>query len=194
MEIIDGQHRFLALKELNWDIKYYIDNNVNTKDLITINNTQKNWSIRDYIHFYNEGGNEYYKKLDNLCDKYSDFPIRVILCALDTKYVKETIIKNGTISFTDEQYDECIKIMDFITNIKNNIKIQIIEPRIFFFLLVKTYYLDGIDRERLSNIVIERYGTENYGNSIQCATVLEHWYNHKLRTYRYISNEILPRR
>lgn len=43
MEIIDGQHRFEALKELNWEISYYIDDAITSKDLISINNTQKSW-------------------------------------------------------------------------------------------------------------------------------------------------------
>ena len=46
-EIIDGQHRFEALKELNWDVMYYIDESVTSKDLISINNTQKNWGMAD---------------------------------------------------------------------------------------------------------------------------------------------------
>ena len=51
-----------------------------------------------------------------------------------------------------------------------------------------------MDRERLSTSIISKYGTENYGSSEQCANVIEHWYNHKLRSYRYIANELLPRR
>lgn len=194
MEIIDGQHRFVALKELNLPIKYYIDDNVVLTDLITINNTQKNWSINDYLHFYSELGNENYIKLEQLYNKYNVFPIRVILNSLGDRYTKESAIKTGNISFTDEEFIESETILEFISNIKNNIKQSIIEPRIFFALIIKTYRLPNIDKERLSSSIIERYGTENYGNSIQCAQVIEHWYNHKLRTYRYISNEILPRR
>ena len=32
MEIIDGQHRFEALKELAWDVMYYIDEGVTSYD------------------------------------------------------------------------------------------------------------------------------------------------------------------
>ena len=77
---------------------------------------------------------------------------------------------------------------------KREIKVRINNQAIFFFLVVKAYYLINIDRERLYKCIVERYGTENYGTALQCATVIEHWYNHKLRQYRYISNELLPKR
>lgn len=196
MEIIDGQHRFQALKELNWDVMYYIDDKVTTKDLITINNTQKNWSLNDYIHFYASSGYPCYILLEKLIKQYYDLPLRAIMCAVGNGvYKHERYLKSGEIDFNEGEYLQAESCVAFLQNIKRELKGRAINnPAIFFFLIAKIYFLDGIDRERLSSSIIERYGTENYGNSLQCAMVLEHWYNHKLRTYRYISNELLPRR
>ncbi len=194
MEIIDGQHRFEALKELNWEILYYVDDAVTTTDLISINNTQKNWGLLDYIHFYASSGNETYIKLEKVCKKYSEFPLKAILIAISEKYIKEYKVKSGEIDFTDEDFKKGEEALEFLHNIKNNIKIRINNQAIFYFLVMKVYYLEGIDRERLYNNIISKYGTENYGTSIQCAMAIEHWYNFKARTYRYISNEILPKR
>lgn len=173
---------------------YYVDEDITVKDLISINNTQKNWSLIDYIHYYASLGNTTYIGLERLCKKYDYIPLKAIFAAVAKKYVKEYLIKNGELNFTDEEFIEGEEALEFITNIKKNIKVKITGQAIFFFLVLKTYYLEDIDRERLYNCIVSKYGTENYGNSDQCALAIEHWYNHKMRTYRYISNEILPRR
>lgn len=194
MEIIDGQHRFEALKELNWEIMYYIDEAVTTNDLISINNTQKNWGMLDYIHFYASSGDETYKKIEKLCREYDELPLKAILAAVGAKYIKERRVKAGELQFSDEEFAEGEKCLEFLRRINKDIKIRINNQAIFFFLVVKVYYLEDIDRERLYESIVKNYGTENYGTAIQCSMVLEHWYNHRLRTYRYISNEILPKR
>lgn len=194
MEIIDGQHRFEALKELNWEIMYYVDEAVTSMELISINNTQSNWSLSDYIHYYASLGDAKYIELEKIIKKYNDIPIRVIMCALTKRYYKDSKIKAGEFNITEEELEEGKECLEWLDILKNNINVRVTEPRIFYFLVVKAYYLEGISRERLYNCIIERYGTENYGSAEQCATVLEHWYNFKQRNYRYISNEILPRR
>lgn len=193
-EVIDGQHRLEALKELGWEVMYYVDDAVTTKDLISINNTQKNWGMLDYIHFYASSGDETYKGLEKLTRKYDDIPLKAILAAIGAKYIKDRRVKEGDIIFSKEEFAEGEKCLEFLHSLKKDIKIRINNQAIFFFLVVKAYYLEGIDRERLYKSIVEKYGTENYGTAIQCSMVLEHWYNHKLRTYRYISNELLPKR
>ena len=133
-------------------------------------------------------------KLEKIWKEYDEFSLKVILTAITEKYIKERKLKAGDLYLTDEDFEKGRECLEFIKNIKNNIRVKITDQVTFFFLLVKTYYLQDIDRERLYNSVVNRYGTENYGNSLQCAVVIEHWYNFKARTYRYISNEILPKR
>lgn len=195
MEIIDGQHRFQALKELNWDIMYYIDPAVTSKDLISINNTQKNWGMADYVHYYASLGNRTYYNLESIWKKYDDIPLKAILAAVSGgRYIKERYVKNGDIEFTDEEFMQGEEALNFIREIKNAIRVKITGQSIFFYLMIKTYYLNDIDRDKLFHAVVSRYGTENYGNSDQCSIAIEHWYNFKSKYYRYISNEILPRR
>lgn len=174
---------------------YYVDEVVTTLDLISINNTQKNWALLDYIHYHASAGNPTYIKLEEICKRYSEFPLRAILTAIAEKTVKEHNIKDGDLYFTDEDFEKAKEALEFIKGIKNNIRIRITSIATFFQLLLKTYYLNDIDRERLYSNVISRYGTENYGNALQCAMAIEHWYNYRSKSsYRYISNEIIPRR
>lgn len=194
MEVIDGQHRLEALKELGWEVMYYVDDVVTAKDLISINNTQKNWGMMDFIHFYASSGDSTYIKLEKMCKKYDEFPLKAILAAISEKYVKERKVKDGELNFTEEEFTKGEEALEWLRAMAKEIKVRINNQAIFFFLVMKAYYLEGIDRDRLYKSIVERYGTENYGTALQCSMVIEHWYNHKLRTYRYISNELLPKR
>lgn len=150
--------------------------------------------LLDFIHFYASSGDETYKKLERICNEYDDIPLKAILAAISSKYIKEYKVKSGELSFIEEEFEEGKKALEFLRKLRKNIKIKINNQAIFFFLVTKVYYLENIDRDRLYNNIVSKYGTENYGTSIQCATVLEHWYNFKARNYRYVSNEILPKR
>ena len=156
-----GQHRFEALKELNWEVMYYVDDAVTSRDLISINNTQKNWGLLDYIHYYASLGNDSYIKLERICKDYEDIPLKVIAAAVCKKYVKERVIKRGDVVVTDEDVAEGIETLEFINRIRKNIKVKITAKGIFFYLIVKTYYLQDIDRDKLYNSIVSRYGTEN---------------------------------
>lgn len=141
MEIIDGQHRFQALKELGWPIMYYIDDAITGADLITINNTQKNWGMLDYIHYYASLDNKTFIALEKVVKAYEDFPLKVILSAIGKKYIKERRIKAGDIEFTEKDIEEGLICLQYMKNIRDNIKVKIINPAIFFFLTTKIYYL-----------------------------------------------------
>lgn len=60
MNIVDGQHRFLALSALNKPITYMIDNNISINDASELNSNQKNWSLFDYVQFFVNKGNQNY--------------------------------------------------------------------------------------------------------------------------------------
>ena len=173
---------------------YYVDDVVTTKDLISINNTQKNWALSDFVHYYATIGDPVYIRIEELCKKYKEFPLRAVFTALAGKIVKERNIKSGNLWFSDDDFKNGEAALEFIKDIKDNVKVKITSVGTFFCLLLKTYYLNDIDRDRLRHSIIVRYGTENYGTALQCAMAIEHWYNFKSKTYRYISNEIIPRR
>lgn len=51
MEILDGQHRVLAAKELGVEIYYKIQKELTQNDIILMNVT-KNWTVSDYLNYY----------------------------------------------------------------------------------------------------------------------------------------------
>lgn len=56
MEIIDGQHRLLAAKQLGVDIFYQVDNALKGEDIIALN-VAKSWGLADYLNYYCQNNN-----------------------------------------------------------------------------------------------------------------------------------------
>lgn len=70
MEIIDGQHRFLAAQQLGVDVYYNIEPGVQVCDVILMN-TAKAWGNGDYLNYYVVNGNEEYINLKNFMERNS---------------------------------------------------------------------------------------------------------------------------
>lgn len=60
-EIIDGQHRFEALKSLNLPVYYVIGEGLSIDDARVLNIDQRNWTPMDYAESYATSGDESYQ-------------------------------------------------------------------------------------------------------------------------------------
>ena len=96
MEVIDGQHRLEACKILNQPIFYVIQEDSQDEDMILLNNSQKRWSLEDYVHFYSSRGKEAYKSLEE-ASKNTQLTCREVLIFLGLNGGTQfQIMKNGT--------------------------------------------------------------------------------------------------
>lgn len=62
MEIIDGQHRFTACRELGQPVFYTVVPGLNITDSRIMNILQKGWTTMDFAKSYAQDGNENYEK------------------------------------------------------------------------------------------------------------------------------------
>jgi hypothetical protein len=69
-EVIDGQHRLEALRELNEPVSFIEVPGVTLADTLEMNTTQKNWTPRDFAVSYASQGLEPYKIYLELADAY----------------------------------------------------------------------------------------------------------------------------
>lgn len=69
MEVIDGQNRLQAARELDVEVYYIIDPTLTPASMITVNATKRNWSPENYMNYYLYHGYEDYKKLNEFCVK-----------------------------------------------------------------------------------------------------------------------------
>ena len=71
--IIDGQHRYYALKEMGLPIRFILGEETGDlqQDIIKTNNLRKNWSFLDYLEAYAQM-NENYRQALMLIEEFKD--------------------------------------------------------------------------------------------------------------------------
>lgn len=78
MEVIDGQHRLEALRELGESVYYIVADGLRLGDVQTLNTLSRNWGPIDYAKSYIETGNKDHQHYLDIKAKYH-FNHRVIL-------------------------------------------------------------------------------------------------------------------
>ena len=68
-EIIDGQHRLLALKSLLKEVEFTIVDDVNVDDLISLNTNSKDWRNPEFLEHYVKSEHKEYKVFKYFKDK-----------------------------------------------------------------------------------------------------------------------------
>jgi len=136
-EIIDGQHRFKAAKELDLPINYIIVNNYSLKEVQILNTNMKNWKKEDYLKTYCDLGYPEYLKFRKFMRQYPDFGIASSEAILTNHLssgrnrkspeYKSKTNKEG--SYYVRYFEEGkLLIPDYQTSIDNAEKIMMIKP------------------------------------------------------------------
>lgn len=192
-EIFDGQHRYQALKNLGWKIKYFIDEELVTENIISINTSQIKWQTPDYLHKQSVENNQYAKKLIDIQNSLG-FTAPVSLRAICGKNVSDKVIRSGNYDFTAEQYNEGLKKLKWLANLETEIlkTRTIASKRAFERTLLKVLDLANIDSKRLYNNIVKKYGERKYkyGNLEECEQAIEDIYNYNESDKRPIAFEI----
>lgn len=117
-EIIEGQHRFTACKELGLPVIYIIQPNIGMKEVQALNTCAKRWTIKNHIHAYASGEMKTTDGLylDILVKKYPWASVDTILAAT-SKYgfsnSKANIIE-GKINCSSDEYEMADRVLSYI--------------------------------------------------------------------------------
>lgn len=119
MEIVDGQNRFLACKELNLPIHFIVSEDIHIFAAADINQAAKNWGAIDYARHYAKRGNESYIMLLDFCAKYNQ-SISVVgafsRISNNARSYSQNI-KQGTFEFRDDiDVDDFFEHMEIFKN------------------------------------------------------------------------------
>lgn len=136
-EIIDGQHRFEAAKQIGAPINFLIAPNYGLKEVQMLNENLKNWKKEDYLKAYCDLKYPEYLKFRNFMRKFTQFGIaacETILtdrlaygsCLSDKDLISET---NKSGRFTIRYFQEGdLEIPDYDKSVENAEKIIMIKP------------------------------------------------------------------
>lgn len=142
-EIIDGQHRFEAAKELGLPINYISCNGYGLREVQILNTNMKNWRKEDYLHAYCDLKYPEYLKFRNFMRRFPEFGIKVCEILLTdrqsgqqaTDYGRE-FTNNKSGKYTVKYFEEGdLIIPDYENSVELAEKIMMVKP-----------YYDGYNR------------------------------------------------
>ena len=156
-EVIDGQGRLIACKELNLPIYYMQIKGIGGQECIAMNCYQKQWTGRDYVDFYAALKNSNYIRLQKLLDTYKLREKIVMYCAdSSTDRTTANKVKEGEFILTNEGYNQAIKILNFISPLHPLIAKAHGRITEFMYALILLYKNDIIEPNRMKE-QLEKY-------------------------------------
>jgi len=123
MEIIDGQHRYLAAKELKLPVFYYIEEGYREEEMKRANLVSSNWKKNDFLNMFINQGDAKYIKIKEFMDEYgivvSDM-IKIIAAIREDNY-RETglAFEEGTLIVTDADFIDIHNFLESLSLFKD---------------------------------------------------------------------------
>lgn len=118
MEIIDGQHRFTASKELGLPVYYIIVNGYGIEDVERANTAGVTWGLNDFLKMHLSKGNENYIEFNSLLVRYginaSDLLNIFAILQGKTRPALRTIFEEGNLTLECED-----KVLAFLRDLQS---------------------------------------------------------------------------
>lgn len=118
LEIIDGQHRYEACKELKYPLYYYVVDGYEIDDVKRANLVSCNWVVDDYLKLNIEIGKKEYIEFKRIKDEYnvSTSQLLDIFARYQERSLKETRMLFEDGSFELENLDDVLRFLDNLSD------------------------------------------------------------------------------
>ena len=160
MEIIDGQGRAEALRQLEMPIEYRIIPNLGIDECRAMNLKPTSWSISDFIKSYAEYGNENYIRLKDIADKHNvGYSLPYSLCnnVIKSGRKSQDELRNGTFYFDEETAEKVDELLGYLTEFKSVQKQIGGRSDVFYGAVGWVAMQNGVDKERLKVAILQQY-------------------------------------
>lgn len=181
MEIIDGQHRFVACKELGEPIYYTQVPGLGIADARQMNILHKNWQLPDYAHSYAAGGNANYQRFLQLLEEHEfNYSITLYYCAGGDVKGAFRDFRHGEFTLSEDGMRQATQKLDKLAEIAEMNPIASTGPFGLAYLQAMTRNAEFdharfISRlERSPQLLTRQAGTPEY------LRVIEDIYNHNM--------------
>lgn len=158
MEVIDGQTRLAACKELHISVYYIVSPGIGIDECVVLNSSAKVWTLHDYVSSYAEQGNENYKRIRDLmqigCMNRTTFFAVGIFGGTGRN---ELAIKEGAAVCTQDTFDKARAALQFLLKLKPVIN-RIPGRRAAIEVAIIFAYADvNCNNERLADAITKYY-------------------------------------
>lgn len=188
-EIIDGQHRFEALKRLGMEIPYEVRKGYGLLEMQRLNESQKEWSVKDTILSEAKMGNQSYKWLVELYEDYSSFGYTRLASICKNKTSNGNVtksIKQRWFTITYEEYQNARGCCEWLAQIDTILSTYHGRKTRMLDALTWCYFNEHIDNKKLLDKIEKHFlkTVKNLGSVSQCLLDIETIYN-KYNTVEY---------
>lgn len=178
MEIIDGQHRFYAAKELGLPIYYTVVPGLGINDARQMNILHKSWDLDDYAASYADGGDANYKRYLELKEDYG-FSHSIILTYIngDEKKGAQSGFRAGEFTLSPDEVLKARERLDHLTDVAEQIPMA--SQKEFAVALLKCMNVADYDTARMVNKLQYSHDIPKYASVLDYQRALEDIYNWK---------------
>lgn len=176
MEIIDGQHRYVAAKELSEPIYYTVAPGLGVHEARQMNILHKTWDTSDFARSYADGGDASYKRYLELIEEYevSHSVVMYYVVGEEKKGVMAGF-RNGEFSLTPEQKEITAERLEHLTAVGEFAPMW--KQREFAVALLKCMNVPGYDPERMLSKLSFSHDIPKYASVLDYQRKLEDIYN-----------------
>jgi hypothetical protein len=180
MEIIDGQHRFVAAKELGEPIYYTVWQGLGINDARQMNILHRSWTSDDFAQSYADGGDGNYKRYLDLREEYG-YNHSITLACIAGAEIKGAFagFRQGEFVLTPEQYQEATKRLEQLSELEDIVPMT--HQREFVYAFLKALDAPGYSQKRMvDKLTANAEMVRRYGSVQDYLRMLEEIYNYKM--------------
>lgn len=199
LEIVDGQHRYEAMKRLSLPITYCVLENADIASCIAMNATQAAWSVDDYIGSFAERGYQAYVRFEMLREAFPALTTNVFLSVLGTfapvrKGLKKSqlSVKTGEMFYPFDKEQALLEELEFLSKFSFMRKTKKHgRADIFYKAIAACYECKLIDNDKLLSRMTElSEEMPIYNNFKECLEAIQDIYNKRNRNRIYLAHEV----
>lgn len=171
-EIIDGQHRYTACKDLGKPIYFYMVRGYGLEQVKRANIASSNWKKENYLDMFVAEGNETYKEFEEIKERY-DLNISNLLKIFAIVQEKQSArvgyeFENGTFTL-----DGKMEVLRFLTALEDFNFFKFYKSNNFLIAFTRLYFKSEYDHDKMkTKLITHRNSLEKRSTSDEYLVLL----------------------
>lgn len=171
-EIIDGQHRFTACKDLGKPVYFYMVRGYGLEQVKRANIASSNWKKENYLDMFVAEGNEIYKEFEEIKERY-DLNISNLLKIFAIVQEKQNArvgyeFENGTFTL-----DGKMEVLRFLTALEDFNFFKFYKSNNFLIAFTRLYFKSEYDHDKMkTKLITHRNSLEKRSTSDEYLVLL----------------------
>lgn len=189
MQIIEGQNRYQACRNLGLPIYYVIQEDIGLEEVKSLNSASKNWTTKNYIHSFAAGDKKIdYIYVEQLLKQFPWSTLRIINFAI-SDFVgggRSTAIKAGKMKCDEVEYNRAVNVLGYAGQFRKWIDGVGGRKEFYMIAVMFCYFCEEVDNDYLLKKFEKYHKSLSPVSDIKSAVqqVESKIYNYQMRTPR----------